>query len=210
MSKGSLIHAVKNSMQVLHSLCSLHSRDISDRAGASALARVRAAVMIFSDAYDLMIPPSPSETAELLPLTSFINRALVRIKAAHFGGIGLPKMDLNLPDEPIPMQQVSAWALLLNELVGQLILLTGDCPDAELNVTGITNGSSVVLTIGIEPSPPTYEKKQNDSIEPDEEQFAALKNLGPVAPALVRQTSAVVALISCRPPRLRVELPITT
>lgn|GEM_PF-7122690 len=205
---GSLLHAVKNSMQVLHSLCSLHSRNIEDRAGASALARMRAAVMIFSDAYDLMIPPSPSEPAELLPLTSFLNRALVRIKTAHFGGITLPKMNLTMPDEPISMQQITAWALLLNELVGQLALMNGDCPDAELTVSGISDGSIVVLTIGIEAPPKSEESTNCDSFESHEDQFMISQNFGPVGPALIRQTSAVVDLISRRPPQLRVELPI--
>ncbi len=163
--------------------------------------------MIFSDAYDLMLPPSPSESAELLPLTSFLNRALVRIKAAHFGGITLPKLDLTMPDEPIPMQQITAWALLLNELVGQLALLNGDCPDTELTVSGISDGSIVVLTIGIEASPKSKENTNGDSIEPHEDQLMTSHNFGPVGPALFRQTSAVVDLISSQPPQLRVELP---
>jgi hypothetical protein len=208
MGTGSLLHAVKNSMQVLHSLCSLHSRNIEDRVGASALARMRAAVMIFSDAYDLMITPSLSEPAELLPLTSFLNRALVRIKAAHFGGITRPKMDLTMPDEAIPMQQITAWALLLNELVGQLALLNGDCPDAELTVSGVSDGPVVVLTIGIEASPQSKESTHDDSIEPHEDQFMISQIFGPVSPALIRQTSAMVDLISRRPPQLRIELPI--
>jgi hypothetical protein len=169
---------------------------------------MRAAVMIFSDAYDLMLPPSPSEPADLLPLNTFLNRALVRIKGAHLGGITLPKLDLTLPDQPIPMQQITAWALLLNELVGQLSLLNGNCPDAELAVSGITDGSVVVLTIGIEALPQSEEKKHLESIEPHEDQFINSNNLGPVGTALIRQTSAVVALISHQPPQLRIELPI--
>jgi hypothetical protein len=196
-------------MQVLHSLCSLHSRDISDRAGASALARMRAAMMIFSDAYGLILPTSPSAPAELLPLSSFLNRALVRIKAAHFGAITLPKIDLILPDAPIPMQLITAWALLLNELVAEIILLNGDCADAELVVSGTVNGPSVVLTIKNEHSLPIDDKTPDEPSNSSEASLLNFKHFGPVGPALIRQTSAVVALTSGKTPQLRVELPIT-
>ena len=164
--------------------------------------------MIFSDAYDLILPTSPSAPAELLPLSSFLNRALVRIKAAHFGGITLPKIDLILPDTPIPMQQITAWALLLNELVAELNLLNGDCSDAELSVSGTINGSVVVLRVGIEPSPPSNENKSDELINPSEDLFLNFKSFSPVGPALIRQTSAEVALLCRKPAQLRIEIPL--
>lgn len=205
---GTLLHALKNSMQVLHGLCSLHGRALNDKTGRSVLTRLKAALMIVSDAADLLRSCTSPGAAELLPLNMFLERALMRIGAAHNERGALPPIELALPDALLPLHLLISWALLTNEVVGQLLLTDGGAEESSVMLSARGDASKVEFVISVEPHQKSGRESSATPSTSAEQSPTPFPDLGPVGPALVRQTSAVVKFITQQPTQVSITFPI--
>lgn len=190
------IHTVKNNLQVLYSLCSLHGRSIADTAALAAFSRVRGGLLLLSDAYDLL---HRSEHGDLISLGSFLPRVISRIAALHLIGNVPLRATASIPDLPIPFATAVSWAMLLNEVIAYLASsLTQEGHPLELSANGILTDSA--LTIAFK-SPAGFGASSTDN---PVRTPTGTADLGGVGTALLRQCEATATWTSSTPPTLEV------
>lgn len=190
------IHTVKNNLQVLHSLCSLHGRSISDKAALGAFSRVRGGLLLLSDAYDLL---HRSEHGDEIPLGTFLPRVISRIAALHLIGSAPLRATASIPDIPVPFPSAVSWALLLNEIIAYLA--SSFAPQGyppELSA----NGALTDTTLAIACTLPAASGARSTGERP--ELGATAADIGGVGTALLRQCEATVTWTSQTPPTLEV------
>jgi hypothetical protein len=166
-STSILLHAVKNNLQVLHSLCSLHGRELKDRGARSAFGRVKGGLLLFADGYDIIHRSGNPEQIAIFP---FFQRIVPRIVAAHYAAIdqatdhssqstekrratthfrGLPPPPTcSLPNILIPFSTAISWGLLMNELIADLLWNSSeDGVVRALSVEGKREGGELKIVI---------------------------------------------------------------
>jgi len=107
-------HRVKNNLQVISSLIQMQARRVGDQAAAAALSecrgRVNAIALIHEKLYE-------EKDVSKLGFGSYV-RSLVDgiVRAAHVP-TQLIRLDVAVPDVPVPVERAIPCGLLLNELV---------------------------------------------------------------------------------------------
>ncbi len=118
MNESPIIHTLKNNLQVLHSLCALHTRRITDPDAQSILARTKTALMIYADAYDLAKPH-----LEYFLLGPLLQRVITRVVASHPGVRLASEGPVLRCDAQVPWGLGISAALLVNEVVAEVVLV---------------------------------------------------------------------------------------
>lgn len=195
-----LIHTVKNNLQVLHSLCSLHSRSINDKTALSAFSRIRGGLLLFAEAYDLLYR---SDQTDLINLGPFFQKIISRFASLYlFGGSPWRASSL-IPEISVCFSTAVSWGLLLNEVIGHLASsLSNTSLSSELSAIGALEESCLAITFRL-PSPSTDNCSENPSPAPQ-----MPTDIGPVGTALLRQCEGSLIWITHLPASLKVVLPL--
>lgn len=107
-------HRVKNNMQIVSSLLSLHARKVSDPEARSYFEdcqdRIRTMVMVHEKLYD-------SESIASLDFEEYVTELIDTLLAGYSTGLR-PEVQLELTDDlDLPLDQLIACGIVLNELV---------------------------------------------------------------------------------------------
>lgn len=196
---SSLVHTLKNNLQVLLSLSSLHGRNITDRKALSAFARVRGALLLYAEAYNFLLHPTHDNC---IHLGDFLQKAITQLAATYSIGSGARRSSSSIPNIPVPFSTAVSWALLINEVLGDLASSVPDhYPAGELSTVGTIEDAHFFIALSLPRiSSASSVDHQDEPQHPGE--------LSGVGTALMLQCEATVTWSPCPPLAVSIHFPL--
>ena len=136
-------HRVKNNLQLITAMIDMRLLDSADTISATDMRRLATQISILARVHDLLTTSTKSDATEAVPVAPVIDALLTMLRRAAEGR----QLDYRVDDIELPSRQLSALALVVNELVSNAMKHSAGHVDVEVSTREIRSRTHVVAAV---------------------------------------------------------------